>query len=37
MAGPSKGQLSSMLFFGWNKSLKAGMYGLRTRPETGSI
>ena len=37
MASPSRGKITSMLFFGWKAGLKTGMYYLRTRPKADSI
>ncbi|ACH46848.1 putative ribonucleotide reductase large subunit [Feldmannia species virus] len=37
MAEPSRGKITSMLFYGWRKGLKTGMYYLRTRPKADSI
>lgn len=37
MAEPSRGKLTSMLFYGWKNGLKTGMYYLRTRPKADSI
>ena len=37
MAEPTRGKLTSMLFHGWRKGLKTGMYYLRTRPRADSI
>ncbi|KZT40785.1 ribonucleotide reductase alpha subunit [Sistotremastrum suecicum HHB10207 ss-3] len=37
LAAPTKGQLTSMHFYGWKKGLKTGMYYLRTRPAAAAI
>ncbi|AAR26844.1 ribonucleotide reductase [Feldmannia irregularis virus a] len=37
MAEPTRAKLTSMLFHGWKRGLKTGMYYLRTRPRADSI
>lgn len=37
MAAPTISKLSSMLFYGWSKGLKTGMYYLRTRAKAQAI
>lgn len=37
LQAPTKGQLTSMHFYGWKKGLKTGMYYLRTRPAAQAI
>ncbi|KAJ2382605.1 ribonucleotide-diphosphate reductase subunit rnr1 [Coemansia sp. RSA 2603] len=37
MDGPNYQKLTSMLFFGWKKGLKTGMYYLRTKPAVDAI
>lgn len=37
IAEPSRGRLTSMLFYGWKKGLKTGCYYLRTNPRTSAV
>ncbi|KAF8507640.1 ribonucleotide reductase alpha subunit [Hysterangium stoloniferum] len=37
LSNPTKKQLTSMHFYGWQKGLKTGMYYLRTRPAAQAI
>ena len=32
LASPTSKQITSMIFYGWSKGLKTGMYYLRTKP-----